>query len=280
MPENDSGPGHDSGPEATTPAPNRWRLGKLPLAPTLLGVGTILWKLAGLAERVDFILRVQDETFAAIFEAFISYGWIILILGSVLWGIYAAWKQSAPIEDGFKATPGMVLSVGLLAFLYGILIAVRATGAIPNVTVAWGPSGNGCQLAVDTSRLATFRSQYYLVGVCGLNDPATDMLQQTNISISKPFTITPGGVRVFAPYSAAMTNALKGMVAPGVTTPDVVVPPNGATSTGGTSAAGTVSLNIWYQPVLVPKDTDFSKVTTLSDIKKQGGKILNPAYFE
>jgi len=106
------------------------------------------------------------------------------------------------------------------------------------------------------------------------------MLQQTNISISKPFTITPGGVRVFAPYSAAMTNALKGMVAPGVTTPDVVVPPNGATSTGGTSAAGTVSLNIWYQPVLVPKDTDFSKVTTLSDIKKQGGKILNPAYFE
>src|SRR5437879_6366577 len=169
MPENNSGPDNESLSQTTTPVPDhgfgpyRWRLGKLPLAPTLLGVGTILWKLAGLAGRVDFILRVQDETFAAIFEAFTNYGWIILILGSVLWGIYAGWKQPAPIEGGFKATPGMVLSVGVLAFLYGILIAVRATGAIPNVTVAWGPTSTGCQIAGDTSRLSTFRGQYYLV---------------------------------------------------------------------------------------------------------------------
>jgi len=75
---------------------------------------------------------------------------------------------------------------------------------------------------------------------------------------------------------------------PGVTQPDAVAPMNGAALPSGTSGANavppnaaiTVTFNIWYQPVLVPKDTDFSKITTLADIKKQGGKILNPAYFE
>ncbi len=271
MPENDSGSDHR-------------KLAKLPLAPTLLAVGTILWRLAGLAERVDFILRVQDQTFAAIFEAFLDYGWVILLAGSVLWPFAAAYlrkNQPAPIERGLKSTWGMVVSVGLLAFLYGVLLTVRATGSVPNVMAAWGPTTTGCQMALDTSRLSTFKDRYYLVGVCGFTDPSTDLLQQTGVTISKPFTITSGGVSIFAPYSATMANTIKGVTPPVALPTNAVTPASGAVQpSSSTTNAAVLSMSMWYQPVLVPKEADISKSASLWDIKKQGGKILNPAYFE
>jgi hypothetical protein len=264
----------------TESGPDLRRYKRLPLPPIILGVGSILWKLAGYAERIDFILRAQDQTFAVAFQAFLSYGWLILALGSALWAFLVAREQPVQAEGGFKATPGMVVAIGILAFIYGVLLAVRATGSIPNVTAAWGPTPTGCQIGVDTSRLSTFRDQYYLVGVCGLTDPSTDVLQQTGITISKPFTITPGGVNIFAPYSAVMANTIKGLLLPTPATPGAIPPASGAAPSGGANPASVVAPAMWYQPVLVPKEIDFTKIATLSDIKKQGGKILSPAYFE
>lgn len=258
---------------------------KLPapaLPPIVLAVGSILWKLIDVVARIDFILRVEDQTFAAIFNAFVSYGWIILALGSTLWAYLAAKKEPAPDEGRFKATGGMVISVGILAFLYGVLLAVRATGSIPNVMGAWGPTNTGCEMVVNTSRLSTFKDGYYLVAVCGFGDPATDMLQQTGITISKPFTITPGGVSIFANYSSEMAKLMKDTAPPGT-----AVVPSGPAAQGGPPVApagappsGTTTLTMWYQPIVIPKDADLSKITRLADVKKQGGKILNANYFD
>jgi len=252
-------------------------------------VGSLLWKFIDVVARIDFILRAEDQTFAAIFHAFVSYGWIVLTLGSALWGYFAFKKQQRTGEEvGLKATPGMVLAVGILAFLYGVLLTIDATGSIPNVVAAWGPALNGCQILVDTSRLGTFRDKYYLVGICGLTDATIDKLQQTGITISKSFTITPGGVTIFAPYSPEMARTVNQGVMPTAvpaTTSSGAPPPSGAgagTGSGMVLAPGSAVTvpSMWYQPVLVPKDADLSKITTLSDVKKQGGKILSAAYFE
>jgi len=69
------------------------------------------------------------------------------------------------------------------------------------------------------------------------------------------------------------------------TTSSGAPPPSGAgagTGSGMVLAPGSAVTvpSMWYQPVLVPKDADLSKITTLSDVKKQGGKILSAAYFE
>jgi hypothetical protein len=236
----------DSGLDQTKKAN---KLSRLPLPAVVLGVGSILWKLIDVVGRIDFILRVEDQTFAALFHAFVSYGWIILTVGSALWAYLAARNEPVPDGGTFKAIGGMVISVGTLAFLYGVLLAVHATGSIPNVVGAWGPTPTGCQMLVNTTRLSTFNDGYYLVATCGLTDPSTDMLQQTGITISKPFTITPGGVSIFAPFSAEMVKSLtvaptsgtvastSGTVAP---TSGAVAPTNGAIApTNG--AVGVVS---------------------------------------
>lgn len=270
-------------------APQEHKTRQVPIPPLILGGGSLLWKFLDVAGRVDFILRVEDQTFAAIFQAFVSYGWLVLTVGSAIWGFLAFRKQQSTGEEtGFKATPGMVVAVGSLAFLYGVLITVSATGSIPNVTAGWGPTPTGCQLGVDTSRLSIFKNKYYLVGICGLTDPGVDKLQQTGITISKPFTITPGGVAIFALYSPEMARAVNQGIAPttGTLTSSSSIPPGSGTGVGtgagiGLAPGSAVTVpGMWYQPVLVPKDADLSKIGTLSDVKRQGGKILSPAYFE
>jgi hypothetical protein len=238
----------------SSPSPD---LRKPIVPPILLGIGSVLWRLIDWAGRIDFVLRVQNQSFAVIFQAFVDYGWLLVVVGCAAWTYYAR-KQPAPAE-GYRIPWSMVVSVSFLTFLYGVLLAVYATGSVPTVLVAWGPNATGCQFGVDTSRLSSFKDSYYLVGVCGLSDPSIDVLQQTGITISTPFTITSGGVNIFAPYSPTMLAAVKNTV---------------------TNIPNTMNINMWYQPVLVPKDSDLSKVTRLLDVKKAGGKILSPALFE
>jgi hypothetical protein len=55
------------------PGPHFLKPTKLPIPPFILRVGSILWELLDVVGRIDFILRVEDETFAAVLQAFVSY---------------------------------------------------------------------------------------------------------------------------------------------------------------------------------------------------------------
>lgn len=256
-------------PEDDSPSQDR-TTGKRLLPPVILGTASFLWKLIDVLDRIDFILRIKNPIFWVFFQFFVSYGWLVLVVGSAIWG-FVEFRKKRPEEVGFKTTWGMVVAVGLVAFLYGVLITVNATGDIPEVKLAWGPTPTGCYLDVDTSRLSTFRNKYYLLVVCGLSDPAMDKLQQTAITISKPFEIIPGEIRMFAQYGPEMARLLSQGIIP-------------ADAQGPMGAAGCRIGDgyMWFLPVLLPKDAELSKITnpTLSDVRKQGGKILSHTYYE
>jgi hypothetical protein len=44
-------------------------------------------------------------------------------------------------------------------------------------------------------------------------------------------------------------------------------------------ARGQNPTALWFQAVLVPKGTDLSKTSRLSELQKQGGKIIAPGLF-
>lgn len=243
------------------------------IPPGITFVCSVLWQILGVAQGFAFILQIQDRTFRGLlFQGFVRYGWLALAGFSVIWGVWAFRKKARPEEVGFKATWGMVIAAGLVAFLYGVFITVRVTGSIPDVMGDWSPTSTGCRITVDTSRMETFKKKYNLVGLCGWNDSATDKLQQTGITISRPFEITGEWVAIFAQFSPEMATE----VSQGIVPASVVVagPPSGAV--GSRFGPGY----LWYLPALLPKDADLSKIMTLSDVRKQGGKILSHTYYE
>jgi hypothetical protein len=44
-------------------------------------------------------------------------------------------------------------------------------------------------------------------------------------------------------------------------------------------ARGVTPTGVWFQAILVPKGTDLSKISRLSELQKQGGKIIAPGLF-
>jgi hypothetical protein len=222
------------------------------IPPIFLALGSIIWKLLDWAGRIDFILSVQNQSFAVIFQSFASYGWLVIVAVCVLWW-YQARKQAEKEQGEYRITWGLVVSFGILSFLYGVLLTVYSTGTVPNVIASYGRGDSGCQSTVDTSRLTNFKNEFHLVVACGISNPAVDQLEETGISISAPFNINPGGVAILTPYSPAMAAELK-----------TIVPQQ----TG-----------VWFQAILVPKDIDLSKISHLSEIQKQGGKIIAPGLF-
>jgi len=233
----------------TSPGPD---LRKPTIPPIFLGIGSILWKLIDWAARIDFILSVQNQSFAVIFQSFATYGWLLIVVVCLLWW-YQTQKQSGKVQGEYRVTWGLVISGALLSFLYGVLLTVYATGSVPNVILSYARTDAGCQAAVDTSRLTSFKNDFRLVIACGIGDPAIDQFEETNISISSPFTINPGGTIILAPYSSTMEATLK--------------------------ARGQNPTVLWFYAVLVPKDVDLSKISHLSEIQKQGGKIVAPGLF-
>ncbi|HKM83730.1 MAG TPA: hypothetical protein VJY15_22575 [Candidatus Acidoferrum sp.] len=220
------------------------------IPPIFLAIGSILWRLIDWAARIDFVLSIQNQSFAVIFQAFASYGWLAIVAICVLWW-YQTRKQSRETGGEYRITWGLVISVGILAFLYGVLLSVYATGSVPNVIVSYGRADNGCQSVVDTSRLSSFKDSYNLVVACGITNPTVDQLEEKGISISSPFNIKTGGAAILTPYSPAMAAEIK----PGIVT------------------------GLWFYAILVPKDIDLSKCSSLSELQKQGGRIVAPGLF-
>jgi hypothetical protein len=239
--------------------------------PLLLAAGSLLWRVIDWAEKIQFLMNVKNEDFTQVFQSFVSFGWIILIVVAVVWGHEARKRssQNRHSSHSYKMTWGLVISTSALAFMYGVLLTVYMTEAVPVVLVGNGSTSAGCAFQMDTSKLTSFGSKYYFAGACGISDPTVDRVLQTGITISQPFTITrTGGTEwIFARYSPSMAAAYG----------DV-----GHVSSHGVAVPGLPprDWNLWYVPLLIPTDVDVTKIARLADLKKMGGKIVTQAEFQ
>jgi hypothetical protein len=220
------------------------------LAPSILAAGSAIWKFISSVSNVDFLLSINEQKFAVLFDFLENTGWILLVL------IGAGWLGIKYIRGDWgvqKTSPnwGLVIAVGLLAFMFGVLLAVKSTGAVPNVIAQWSLQDGKCSVAVDTTKLESFRKNYKLAVVCGVSDPLKDKMDDEAISVSAPFTIVPGGVAIIVPTRPAMAEVLK----------------------------HTMPAQVWFDPIILPNDISVEKVTKLSDVTKLGGKILRQQFF-
>ena len=215
------------------------------LPPAILIVGSLAGKLMSWLSNIDFLSSIKHETSLLMLGWLISYGWWFMAGVGVIWAYNA--RGTSRIFG-----PGLVTVVGVLAFVWGILLTAIASSSVPRIIISWGDDGTACSATFDTSRLSRFRKKYDIVLVCGAVNPQTDRLQEKSISISSPFNIHPVGVFIEAPHSKEMASVIK---------------------------PGTL-MSYWHEAALIPKGTALSSIHNLSDITRYGGKILDQAYFQ
>jgi hypothetical protein len=96
--------------------------------------------------------------------------------------------------------------------------------------------------------------------VCGVVDTNIDKLDDDRVTFSKPFAIIAGQIPITAPYSPKMTDFVQRLR----TAPDAPRP---------------FHVPVWHFPLLVPKSLALDHVATLSDFRKEGGKIYREGFF-
>ncbi len=237
----------------------------------LLTVGPAIWRWVSNISNVDFLLEVNEQKFSMVFEFMQNYGWWLLSLGGALW-LYSGVRSRKGAQTDFRP---LVLVAAAIAFMFGVLVAVRATGAVPNIVTAWGGPPGNCTAVFETSRLLSFKSGYKVALACGLEDATTDRLEDQTITFSKVFTITGGGQPIVSPYRQVMIDHIKQVSDETKRRagfdPDKPPPPG--------SPLIQVQTSIWHEPVLVPNDLVIDKVASLGELIRLGGKILRPQYF-
>ncbi len=216
------------------------------LAPAVLTLGSLVWRLTSVASNIDFLISLREEKITLIFNFVMAYGWWLFAVIGIVWFIAVRGKAAPTVGLG------LVLVVGLLSFMSGMLLAVRATGGVPNVVGSWGPTPTGCNATIDTSKLQSFRDNYKIALVCGLIDPAADIMEDTRITVSPLFTILPVPVAIQVQHRADMVEYM-----------------------------ATPNRQMWFFfAVLLPEGTQTSQITRLSDVKRHNGKILREGLFQ
>jgi hypothetical protein len=218
------------------------------LAPAILTLGSVFWRIVSWWKDVTFLMSMHDESLTTLFNFLQSYGWWILALVGLVWFVQVRGK---PQSDSLKPGWGLVLVIGVLAFMTGMLLAIRASGSVPNVISGWGPAPGGCTAAVQMNKLTTFRDTYKVALVCGIIDRARDMMEDDRVTISSLFTIVPGAIQIQAQHKADLVAFFSA--------------PN---------------QQMWFEAILLPEGTDIARITRLSDVKKYKGKILHEGLYE
>jgi len=225
-------------------------------APATLTLGTAAWKAFDFFANIDFLLSIQSKTFLTMFNFFAQYGWwIILIIGSIWWWYSLQYAPSPRIE------PRTVAVIGFLAFLWGVIVTVHSTGKVPNVIVGYGSLEAGaCYARVNMERLQSFANDYDVALICGYDDQTIDKLTNPHVSVSSQRTIRPGVEGIRMPISEKMANRLRQMLR----------------DAGGKELA----MGTWHEAVLLPKNVYMASIQSLKDVVAQGGKIIDPAYYD
>ena len=192
------------------------------------------------------------------FDFLDSAGWAILLaigLGWLYWARLIKNRSDVEKRPGWK----MVFSCAVVAFLFGVLIALRASGGVPAVVTTWGGSVNvggvvQCNAIIDTSRLRSFKGKYKLVLICGMQDATVDILDNKEIMVSNSFEIEPRGV---------------GIVTENERRPEKWPKFN----------PGQV-IRMWVMPVLLQSGISVDKINNLRDVMNLGGRIISPSYWD
>lgn len=122
-----------------------------------------------------------------------------------------------------------------------------------------------CNALVDVAQLISYKDKYSVVLVCGLPDSTIDRLEDTRITVTKPFSIRLGDpVVMSAPYSESMLIEMKARFDQQL---------RGLSLKKGETV--TFLFSKWSEIVLVPTGTNMSAIQRLSDIPRVGGKILS-----
>jgi len=224
-----------------------------PQAPAAtLTIGSVLWKALDWVGSMDFLLSVESKTFLVMFIFFADYGWwILMIIGGVWW--FTVHKN--PPRDGIS--PLLIVSVALIAFLWGVVVTVYATGKVPNVIVGYGSSrADLCLSDINMDRLLSFQKDFEIALICLVKDPSIDKLKDPAISLSKPRTIHAGVERIVMPVSELMQSKIQSILS------EKNVP------------------SIWHVAVLLPKTVYLPSIKSLADVVVQKGKIIDPNYYD
>ena len=223
-----------------------------------LGAGGARW--LSYIEHIDFLVSIREEKFKMIFDLWQAIGWWLAIGIGVIWFGYRFTKRGEPHDTG--PTWGLVVSCTVIAFVFGSLIAVQSSGGFPQVIKAHMTglaqipgvgtvTSEPCIASVDGSRLVSFKKEFKLVLVCAASDPTSDVLSDKKIIVSNPFEIVSGLMQISAIKS-----------------------PNGDFST---SRGQQLTINFFA--VLVPREVEWAKLTTLADMMALGAKVLDPRYY-
>jgi hypothetical protein len=121
-----------------------------------------------------------------------------------------------------------------------------------------GPTSS-CTSMVDGTQLKEWQSDYSVVIFCGVSDPTLDRLEDTRITMSRPFHIVPSSISVSAPFSPAMVEGFRSEVAP---------------MFAANPQATGMSNFLWYQAAVIPKTCDPSNIHRLSDVGRNGGILM------
>jgi hypothetical protein len=227
--------------------------------PDAWGSGILLFgapalKALSYLEHLDFLLSIKEEKFKLMFDAWESFGWWIAAAIGLIWAINRWSKRDAPHEKG--PTWGLLASISLMTFIVGALFAARSSGGIPKVIVAQAIVGtapnswSGCSAQIDGSLIASFKKGYHVALICVVTDPQRDPLTDEKIFVSNLFEIIPG-----------------------------VISLSGVRSPSGNFTVTVTPLTVNFFAVLVPREAAWDKITTMSQLLREGGKILDPRYY-
>jgi hypothetical protein len=232
-------------------------------APATILIGTLLIRGLEWAEHVDFLLSVRDEKFATLLQIYRDYGWWVIAVAALFWFVYE-FRRNKQDRTTRGSIGSLVASVAFVSFLLGSLIAVKATGSLPNIIQNYGgnPNDQTCNADIDTSRLSGFAEDYRLILLCGAMDVSKDPLDDTRIAISSPFHIIEGsGMRGISAPMGNLTEVLK--YADKSKTP---IAPKGQST--------FLNFQMWHAVALVPKDVHGESIKRAADVKQLGGRIL------
>lgn len=224
--------------------------------PTLLTIGALLWRVIAWWEDVDFILSIREEKIAMTLQLLLDWGWLVLVVVGIVWALGA---HKTP-GDTTSVHWGMVTAVGILAFMMGILITIRAVGSTPMVLTAWGGDSVSkiCSAGIDTSRLVGLKDKNRIILLCGAFDPVRDPIEDDRIAVSQPFTITGQTVSVVAPYGA-MAEAVSEIT---------------KLASSQKNQMPNPAFMLWHAVAVIPKDVNVTEIKRASDVAKRGGKIV------
>jgi hypothetical protein len=216
----------------------------------VLAIGTGLWKIMSAMSTVDFIFSIGQEKIAMIFEAFLSWGWLVFVAIGIVWA-FGSKKSSAKRKGDW----GMAMSVGIVAFLFGVLLGTQSSFPAPHIIQGWGTviADKQCTATVDTSRLVGFKNKYHMVLICGVSDPKIDPQDDERIGVSTSFRITGQTMSIAGPLGKILEIRKD-------------IPP---------MPEGTIAqFNIWHAIALIPNAKDPATIQMVSDVPKEGGLIL------